>query len=59
MGQLKNKNTSTHNIINSPRKSDNGSVRSTNSINKKTGLNNSKKKNIPQRKNSGVYDSDT
>ena len=61
MVQLKKKTPSTmiSNTINSPRKSDNGSVRSTSSLNKKNPTNKSNKKLAPPRKNSSVYDSDT
>lgn len=56
--QMKSKTTKTsRQVINSPRKSDHGSIKSTSSINKKTGANKSNK-NIPQR-NSTIYDSDT
>lgn len=61
MVQLKRKHqtVSANNVLNSPRKSENGSIRSTSSINKKKPNNNSTKKNIPIRKNSSVFDSDT
>ncbi len=58
MIQIKSKTTTnSRQVINSPRKSDHGSIKSTSSINKKTGVNKSTK-NIPQR-NSTIYDSDT
>lgn len=57
MSQLK-KGQSVKNFINSPRKSDNGSVRSNNSQSKKNITNGSQKKIQPMKNNSHL-DSDT
>lgn len=62
MAQLKkrhNISSTNNNMINSPRKSDNGSIKSTSSISKKKPNGNSTNKNIPVKKNSSVFDSDT
>lgn len=64
MGQMKRTQhtTSNRNILNSPRKSDAGSVKSSgsvNSINKNKVSNKSSKKIIPTQRKSSVYDSDT
>lgn len=60
MGQIKrgSNHQSSKNIINSPRKSDNGSVTSNNSLSKKNGKSQSQKINL-SKKNSSVFDSDT
>ncbi len=59
MAQIKKKTVSTTNnhMVNSPRKSDNGSVKSSGS--KKSGTNKSTKQIAPAIKNSTIYDSDT
>ena len=58
MGQIKrgSNHQSSKNIINSPRKSDNGSVTSNNSLSKKNGKS---QKKVSVKKNSSVFDSDT
>ena len=58
MALKKKTNTFSNNILNSPRKSDNGSVKSNNSQSKKN-LNNKSNSKVGVRKNSSIYDSDT
>lgn len=61
IGQVKKKNydSKPNKVINSPRKSENGSVTSNNTNNKNRGTNKSIKKVSVGRKSSSVVDSDT
>ena len=58
MALKKKPNTFSNNILNSPRKSDNGSINSNNSQSKKN-INNKSNGKAGARKNSSIYDSDT